>query len=200
MSKRSVITIGLSLVSSIHLLGCAEAPVSECDQPGDIDCADPASAGGKADGFDYKNDPARMSQHLTYKLSDLPMKGDRTKPFWKDQYPEAVGHSEAAWADTYWPTSEGSHNSRWQGASEKSPLEKYDAAFNNAPGCATYPSDFYGTSAKAEWDTYNQCAGPAAKWQTSEFQGGGDMHDGVDNDHDGQIDNYGSDGIDGIQG
>ena len=34
----------------------------------------------KADGFDYKNDPARMSQHLTYKLADLPKKGWRDTP------------------------------------------------------------------------------------------------------------------------
>jgi hypothetical protein len=33
------------------------------------------------------------------------------------------------------------------------------------------------------------------------FQGGGDMHDGVDNDHDGTTDDTGSDGsIDGVQG
>ncbi|MDB4955320.1 MAG: hypothetical protein JWO36_2889 [Myxococcales bacterium] len=201
--KRSVLTgLGLSIIGSLHLAGCAsDGSANDCAAtPGDIDCSDGLGGGGKADGFDYKNDPARMSQHLNYKLSELPKKGTRTTPAWKDAYPEAVGKSEPVWADTYWPTSEGSHNNRWQGANEKSPLEKYDAAFNNAPGCATYPSSFYGTGAKAQWDTYNHCAGPAAKWQTINFQGGGEMHDGIDNDHDGTTDEYGQDGIDGIQG
>ncbi|MBV8763043.1 MAG: proprotein convertase P-domain-containing protein [Deltaproteobacteria bacterium] len=193
------IYLGLSLLAS----ACAstnDGPADDC-QPGDIDCAAPASGGGKADGFDYKNDPARMSQHLTYDLSKLPKKGFRDTPVWKSTYPEAVGKAESIWADTYWPTSEGSHNNRWQGANVKSPLEKYDAAFNNAPGCATYPSSFYGAGAKAAWDTYNNCAGPAAKWQTQEFQGGGQMHDGIDNDGDGKVDDVGTDGtVDGIAG
>jgi hypothetical protein len=193
-------TLGLSLIGAT--LGCAASTdSSDCALPGDIDCAGPAGGGGKADGFDYKNDPARMSQHLTYKLSDLPKKGWRDTPVWKDTYPEAVGKAASVWADTYWPTSEGSHNNRWQGEATKSPLEKYDAAFNNAPGCEHYPSAFYGTGAKAEWDTYYGCAGPAAKWQSQNFQGGGEMHDGKDNDGDGKIDDYGSDGsIDGVQG
>ena len=149
-----------------------------------------------ATGSDDVPNGARKPTHdlLNYRLAELPKSGKRTVPFWKDQYPEAVGKSEPAWADTYWPTSDGSHNARWQGANIKSPLEKYDAAFNNAQGCATYPSSFYGTGAKAEWDTYNHCAGPAAKWQTSEFQGGGEMHDGIDNDGDGKIDASGDDG------
>ena len=197
MSKR-ILTIGLSLLS-LNLAAClSEDDAEEC-LPGDIDCAAPAGGDGKSDGFDYKNDPVRMSQHLTYRLADLPKKGDRTKAFWKDQYPEAVGVSAVAWADTYWPTSAGSHNTRWQSSSEKSPMEKYDAAFNNAPGCATQPASMYGANAKAEWDAYYACSGPAAKWQTKEFQGGGEMHDGIDNDGDGKIDLHGEDSIDGIQ-
>jgi len=189
------------LLGSAHLYGCASNDDASDCLPGDIDCADAASSGGKADGFDYKNDPTRMSQHLTYELSKLPKKGFRDTPVWKDRYPEAVGKAESIWADTYWPTSEGSHNNRWQGPTVKSPLEKYDAAFNNAAGCDTYPSSFYGTGAKAAWDKYYQCAGPAAKWQSQQFQGGGDMHDGVDNDGDGKVDDYDNDGnIDGIAG
>jgi hypothetical protein len=195
--KTSLVGVGFVLLVG----ACASnEPANDC-QPGDIDCAaDGASGGGKADGFDYKNDPTRMSQHLTYTLADLPKKGFRDTPVWKDRYPEAVGKAETIWADTYWPTSEGSHNNRCQGPSVKSPLEKYDAAFNNAPGCATYPDAFYGDGAKAKWDAYYNCAGPAAKWQSQNFQGGGDMHDGVDNDGDGKVDNYGTDSIDGIQG
>ena len=194
--KRSL--LGLSLVGGVHLVGCADTAPSDC-LPGDIECAPPGTD-GKADGFDYKNDPARMSQHLTYTLKDLPKKGFRNTPVWKDQFPEAVGKAETIWADTYWPTSQGSHNNRWQGDTIKSPLEKYDAAFNNAAGCAVYPDAFFGAGAKAKWDTYYQCAGPAAKWQSQAFQNGGYMHDGIDNDGDGKIDDYGTDGIDGIAG
>jgi len=194
-------TLLASLLLSTSLVGCAASDDSEDCLPGDIDCAAPSSDGGKADGFDYKNDPARMSQHLTYKLSDLPKKGWRDTPVWKAQYPEAVGKAATVWADTYWPTSQGSHNARWQGADVKSPLEKYDQAFNNASGCATYPDAFYGTGAKAKWDTYYGCAGPAAKWQAQNFQGAGEMHDGKDNDGDGTADDYGSSGnIDGVEG
>ena len=177
MKRLVFASLGLTLLG----FGCAGSDDSDECLPGDIDCAAPGGdGGGKADGFDYKNDPARMSQHLTYELSKLPKKGWRDTAVWKDQYPEAVGKAATVWADTYWPTSEGSHNNRWQGADVKSPLEKYDAAFNNAPGCADYPADFYGPQAKAEWDRYYQCAGPAAKWQSQEFQGGGDMHNGID--------------------
>jgi hypothetical protein len=199
--KRSLLTgLGITLLGSVQLMGCAADSAADDCQPGDADCAQDGGGDGKADGWDSKNNPEYFSQHLNYKLAELPKKGWRNTPVWKDTYPEAVGKAEAVWADTYWPTSEGSHNNRWQGPSEKSPLEKYDTAYNNAAGCATYPSKFYGTGAKAEWDTYYKCAGPAAKWQSQNFQGGGQMHDGVDNDHDGSIDNDGADGIDGIQG
>jgi len=187
------------LLASTSLLGCATDSSQEECLPGDADCNDTPISDGKADGFDWRNDPSAMSQHLQYKLADLPKKGFRETPAWKDSYPEAVGRAETIWADTYWPSSEGSHNARWQGANVKSPLEKYDAAFNNAPGCDTQP-EISGADSKAKWDVYNQCAGPAAKWQTEEFQGIGQMHDGIDNDGDGKTDVYGSDGIDGIQG
>jgi len=196
--KRVLTGLGITLLGSVNLIACAtDESADEC-LPGDIECAPADGADGKADGWDYKNDPERMSQRLTYKLADLPKKGTRTKPVWKDTYPDAVGKSSPSWADTYWPTSEGSHNNRWMGDSVKSPLEKYDAAFNNAAGCTDYPSKFSGAGAKAEWDEYYACAGPAAKWQSKEFQGGGDMHDGIDNDGDGKIDEQGADGVDGI--
>ena len=200
--KRSLLTgLGLTLLTSVQLgsFGCAadEASEEEC-LPGDIDCAEP-SADGKADGFDYKNDPARMSRNLKYTLADLPKKGELKTPVWKAQFPDAATRVPVAWADTYWPTAEGSHNHRWLGANVKSPLEKYDAAFNNAPGCATQPTAVCGDNAKAQWDTYNTCAGPAAKWQSNTFQGASDMHDGRDNNGDGKKDECsGEDGRDGI--
>ncbi|MGE0549821.1 MAG: hypothetical protein AB7R00_22320 [Kofleriaceae bacterium] len=182
-------------------MGCAgsdSGPAEDC-LPGDQECAAPG-ADGKADGFDYKNDPARMSQYLNYRLAELPMKGKLTDPVWKARYPQAVGTVPVAWTDTYWPTYDGSHNARWISPTVKSPLEKYDAAFNGAAGCETQPSSICGPEAKGAWDAYYQCAGPAASWQSKYFQGGGSMHDGIDNNRDGEIDEcYGVDGSsDGI--
>jgi len=201
--KRSHLVAGLGITLVTSLVGCAAdgADGSEC-LPGDKDCADP-TAGGKADGWNGDNDPRYFANSLEYKLSALPKRGSLTKPIWKDRYPNALPQTPVAWADTYWPSSEGSHNARWQGPSVKSPLEKYDAAFNNAPGCDTQPDSIYGEGAKAKWDTYYNCAGPAAKWQLKNFQGISKMHDGIDNNGDGVVDDYGSDsskGIDGIQG
>ena len=187
------------LISSLLVAGCASNSAPSDCQPGDIDCAAPSTS-GKADGWDSKNNPDYFAQHLEYHLAQLPMKGWRNTPAWKDTYPEAVGKADTVWADTYWPASDGSHNARWQGASMPSPLEKYDAAFNNAPGCSTQPA-LYGAGAKAAWDTYNGCAGPAAKWQSENYESIGLMHDGIDNDSDGVTDDYGSDGsVDGVQG
>jgi hypothetical protein len=200
--KRTILTgLGFTLLASTSLLGCAtNDDTGEDNLPGDIDNLPAGTGGGKADGWDYANNPARAAQALEYKLDKLPKKGQLNTPVWAAQYPAAVGKSAAIWADTYWPTGEGSHNARWQGSTVKSPLEKYDAAYNNAPGCATYPDTFCGPTAKAKWDTYNNCAGPAAKWQTTVFQGGGDMHDGIDNDHDGKVDECDGDDMDGVQG
>ena len=200
--KRSLLAgLGLTLLGSLQLAGCAtdDAGGDEECLPGDIDCSTDTGGDGKGDGFDYKNDPARMSRNLQYRLAELPMKGDLKTPTWKDRYPDAVDRVPVAWADTYWPTYNGSHNHRWLGNSVKSPLEKYDQAFNNAAGCSTHPARVSGPNAKAEWDAYYQCAGPAAKWQSKEFQGGGDMHDGIDNDGDGVTDDRGPSGdVDGI--
>ena len=183
------------------LLGCADSATKPDDcQPGDIDCAANSDPNGKADGWgNGANNPDAFAQHLEYHLEKLPQKGWRNQPVWRDAYPEAVGKAETVWADTYWPASNGSHNARWQGPSTQSPLEKYDAAFNNAPGC-DQPSSLYGQGAKDAWDTYNNCAGPAAAWQTTNYEMIGYMHDGIDNDNDGTTDDYGSDGIDGVQG
>ncbi|MBL0219947.1 MAG: proprotein convertase P-domain-containing protein [Myxococcales bacterium] len=199
--KRLLTGLGLTLLGSVQLIGCADdSSVDEDCLPGDIECAAPIT-GGKGDAWDPTNNPAQMSQSLNYKLTELPKKGSLKTPTWKSQFPDAVGRVPVAWADTYWPTSEGSHNARWQGAAVKSPLEKYDAAFNSAAGCATMPAEICGPGSKAKWDTYYGCAGPAAKWQSQNFQGGGKMHDGIDNNGDGKIDEcYGDKDADGIAG
>lgn len=187
------------LVSS--LAACAEEAIdeSESNLPGDIDNATDDS-GGKGDAWNSSNDPIRLAQRLNYRLADLPKTGKLDKPVWKDRYPAAVGKADVAWADTYWPTMERSTNIRWDGASVKSPLEKYDAAYNSAAGCATQPAETCGSGAKAAWDTYFTCAGPAAKWQMKSFQSLYQQIDGVDNDGDGQKDECDASDDEGAQG
>jgi hypothetical protein len=190
----------LGLLSFIPLAGCAEL-AADCDLPGDIDCADPVA--DKGDQWNSENDPRYFASHLEYTLAKLPKVGFLDEPVWRDRYPDAVGKAPVAWADTYWPSSEGSHNKRWLGEGERSPLEKYDAAFHGAAGCATQPPAIHGEGAKAQWDAYYACAGPAATWQMRSFQSISRMHNGVDDNHDGAVDDYGTDrslGIDGIQG
>ena len=197
--KNVVLGFGLALVGSVSLIGCVDAGEDEECLPGDNDCNPTPVTDGKADGFDDVNDPRQMANHLEYKLDKLPKKGWRDKPAWKNAYPEAVGRAATIWADTYWPASEGSHNHRWQGATVKSPLEKYDAAFNGDPGCDVQPA-VSGRDSKPKWDVYNQCAGPASKWQSEEYESIGLMHNGIDDDNDGKTDEHGTDGIDGVQG
>ncbi len=195
--KRTLLA-GLSLLS-INLLAsaCATEEDPETSLPGDIDDAPPA--GGKGDAWDGDNDPHNLANRLTYKLSSLPRTGKLDKPVWKNRYtPTAT--DVPLWSDTYWPTAEGSINARWLGRTVKSPVEKYDAAFNNAAGCEQ-PASRCGTTAKAAWDTYIACAGPAAKWHAATFQGSRDMYDGVDSDGDGSKDECGDhDGIAGWWG
>lgn len=171
----------------------------EASLPGDIDNSND-SLGGKADAWDYTNDPARLARNLVYTLADLPRTGKLESPVWKDRYPSAVGKAPVAWADTYWPSIEGSTNVRWQGPDTKSPLEKYDAAFNGVAGCENIPSELCGADAKANWGAYFQCAGPAARWQIEHFQSISEQIDGVDNDNDGEIDECDGSDDEGTQG
>jgi hypothetical protein len=196
--NKLVSVLGLTLLGSAQLLGCAADDEQDECLPGDIDCAE-AGSDGKADGADHRTDPLRMSQRLTYRLVDLPRTGGLHTPVWKPKYPAAMSGLPVAWVDASWATQDGSHNNRWQGRFVKSPLEKYDQAFHAADGCDNQPVQSCGDGMKAEWDEYYTCAGPAVTWQTTEFQGAGRMHDGIDNNGDGNVDEcYGSGEADGV--
>src|SRR5262245_8228691 len=184
--KRAFFGLGLAL-SLTAATGCATDDGSDC-QPGDIDCSDEVGEGGKADGWNYLNDPARLANALQYRLAELPRSGKLDKPVWKDRFPSAPSSMNVIWSETYFPSARGSTNTRWQGASVKSPLEKYDQAFNNSAGAATQPTRRCGSTAKAEWDTYLAAAGPAAKWASLNFQGMVNGYNGRDDDGNGQVD------------
>jgi hypothetical protein len=172
---------------------------SEDNLPGDIDNA-PSDGDGKGDAWDYSNDPVRLANRLNYRLADLPRTGKLDKPVWASRYPNAVGTAPVLWADTYWPSAELSTNNRWVNRTTKSPLEKYDAAFNNAAGCEAQPDVHCGPTAKAKWDTYLTCAGPAAKWHMNNFQTIKHMFDGINNDNKGGVDDCSSSDDEGPQG
>jgi hypothetical protein len=183
------------------VFAACSAPVGdeETGLPGDIDHA-PPSADGKSDAWDHDNDPARMSRHLRYRLDDLPLAGRLQQPLWARSHPEAVGKAPVAWADSYWPSARGSTNARWQGPAIPSPLEKYDAAFNDAPGCAEMPAQLCGEGSRDAWSAYLDCAGPAARWQMMRFQSIADLFDGRDNDRDGSVDECDDGDDEGPQG
>lgn len=143
------------LGSALAFAGCAvsgddNAPI-DC-YPGDVDCS--TSSGGKAEEWDYTNDPERLANNLNYRIAELPMSGSNTN----------------VWAASYWPTYEGSTNHRWQGPSTLSPLEKYDAAFNNwtpdTEFATSVPADC-GPNAATEYSRYVETRGPAAAWQAT---------------------------------
>ena len=191
--NRLVLGFGLALTASINLLGCAGGD-EEC-MPGDIDCSEDGG-GGKADEWDYTNDPARLANNLQYRLSELPRAGKLDQPVWKSRFPNAPSTMNPIWAETYFPSSQGSTNARWQGASEPSALEKYDQAFNNVTAPASQPSARCGDGAKAAWDSYFAVAGPAAKWHAQNFQYMANGYNGRDDDNNGQVDEC-SGGVDG---
>jgi len=189
------------LVSLPMIAACAGSPEddAEANLPGDIDNA-PDGEGGKGDAWDYANDPARLAQRLNYRLAELPRQGKLDKPVWATRYPNAVNRAPKAWSDTYWPSAQLSTNARWNGRTTKSPLEKYDTAFNNAAGCTAQPDTTCGATAKAKWDQYFTCAGPAAKWHMKNFQTINQMFDGINNDNKGGVDDCSSSDDEGPQG
>ncbi len=195
--KRVLLTSCLLVVNA-----CADevGDDAESNLPGDIDNNPGGGDDGKGDAWNASNDPAVLARSLNYRLAELPKVGKLDKPVWKDRYPAAVGKAPVAWSDTYWPTAEGSTNHRWIDARTQSPLEKYDAAYNATVGCSAQPAQMCGATAKAAWDTYFACAGPAAKWHMRSFQSLNQQIDGIDNDSDGMKDECDSSDDEGAQG
>jgi hypothetical protein len=187
--KRSLMTTGLGFLLAAVAPACGgqEAGLA---LPGDVD--DSPEGGGKGDEWNGENDPSNLSTHLQYKLAELPKSGKIETPVWSKRF-QPLADDPVMWSDTYWPSAEGSTNVRWLGAEVRSPLEKYDLAFNDAAGCESQPAARCGADAKQEWDEYLGCAGPAAKWHATNFHGSRQMYDVVDSDGDGEVDECGSD-------
>lgn len=108
-----------------------------------LDQDDVAEESGKADAWDYANNPARVGEPFIYDLTRLPVRGaTKTVPI----------------AGDYWATARDSINVRWDGADSKSPAEKVAQAFNlpNFPKYITDNFGIYGHNKKA-CDADSEC-------------------------------------------
>lgn len=131
------------------------------------------SIDGKADRWNYRNDPRHFRMQFKYKLADLPSEGSTEK---------------IAWAASYWPVYQDGINYRWQGADLLSPAEKYDKAFNGWEPDADFmdlkPFDLD----TCEFDeAYYEQLGKAADHVTRN-NGNYRAHNGIDDDGDGVSD------------
>ncbi len=177
MKKFGLWSVAAALTAALWLGACTEDDAGTSTTPGQkADPADPKLVDGKADAWNYTNNPARFKIDFEYKLDELPTEGQA------EQMP---------WPDTYWPTYEDSTNARWV-PGELSPMEKYDKAFNGW----TPPEGFMDLkpfdpdkcgSEDAYDEEYYEEIGPAAKWQTM-HKGMYRMVNGVDDDGDGETD------------
>jgi hypothetical protein len=128
---------------------------------------------GKADAWNWRNDPARFRTELSYEFSKFPLEGKSPTP----------------WAASYWPVYKDSINDRWQGEDVLSPAEKYDVAFHGWEAT----EDFmklrpFNSDTCAEFDTgYYEQLGPVADF-TSKFKGNLKARNGKDDDNDGIAD------------
>lgn len=125
-------------------LACNDLPDGKIRQ----DCIDKMAP--KADRWDSQNDPRLFGVDLEYKVEALPDEGTA------EQMP---------WPDTYWPTYEDSVNARWQGQGTRSPLEKYDLAFNDWTPPEGFDNLIPFRACGTEFDAaYYDQLGPAARY------------------------------------
>ena len=91
--KTILTAFGISLLASINFVACTdqEAGGDEDNLPGDIDNAPDINGDqSKADAWNADNDPAALSTHLVYRLTNLPKTGKLDKPVWKKRFPRPL--------------------------------------------------------------------------------------------------------------
>ena len=152
-----VAALGLAL----PLVACGTGDEGEaCPdcKPDETGAADEKTADGKADAWNSRNNPSGLGVEMEYGWALLD----------KQEYRTGAAENKP-WPDTYWPTYEDSTNVRWQGNDVLSPMEKYDAAFNDwDPAQVASLRPFDAGNCGAEWDTaYYDKLGPAAKYQSA---------------------------------
>lgn len=162
----------IAALSALALSACgADVTEEATDAPAPVTTpeGEDKSRAGKADAWNWRNDPARFRAQMTYKFDKLPESGKAPTP----------------WSASYWPNYEDSINHRWQGKDVLSPAEKYDKAFHGW----VEPEGFmdlrpFDTST-CEWDDeYYEQLGPVADF-TSKNKGNLKSRNGKDDDGDG---------------
>jgi subtilisin-like proprotein convertase family protein len=124
---------------------------------------------GKADAWNWRNDPARFRAEMTYDFAKLPETGKAPTP----------------WTANYWPNYEDSINHRWQGKDVLSPAEKFDVAFHGWEATEAFMALKPFDTSTCEWDQeYYDSLGPVADW-TSRNKGNLKSRNGRDDDGDG---------------
>ena len=190
----------LSILTTFALVGL----VGACDGGDDSDTGEaeeptppapqqkPDSDGklvdGKADAWNYTNNPARFRLQLEYSYET------------STQYTEGRAE-QVPWPSDYWSYYEDSTNVRYHG-NTLSPTEKYDAAFHGwQANMDLTPMDVSRDCSEGKitdkHDDYYDHLGPAAKWQ-HQNKGNYRARNGRDDDDDGEIDECGDD-YDGIE-
>jgi subtilisin-like proprotein convertase family protein len=173
MTKR-VWMSGLAAAMVIFGAGCAE----DADEAQGADVVTPDNQGktlpsGKADAWNWRNDPRGFRTELEFSYDKLPKRG---------------ATAQNPWVDTYWPMYQDGINARWQGKNELSPAEKYDVAFNGWTASEDFMKLKPFNEDTCEWDdAYYQGLGPAAKW-ISQYKGNATARNGRDDDGDGIAD------------
>lgn len=169
---------------SLAILVVLAMAVGGCDDGDGVGEKPDDTEDGKADAWNYSNDPDRFRVEFDYQLANLPMEGEA------EQLP---------WPDDYWSYYNDSINYRWRSQGQLSPAELYDVAFNNW----TVPEGYMDLRPRAnradEWDgDYYTQLGPLAS-NVHRRRGNEAMVNGVDDDDDGEIDECDSEDCDGIE-
>lgn len=165
---------GVAAAMIFGAVGCGETS-EEVEQ---ADVVTPDNQGktlpsGKADAWNWRNDPRGFRTELEFSYDKLPKQG---------------ATASNPWVDTYWPMYQDGINARWQGKNELSPAEKYDVAFNGWTATEDFMKLRPFDGSTCEWDdAYYQGLGPAAKW-ISQYKGNAMARNGRDDDGDGIAD------------
>lgn len=163
----------IALAALISLSACggdATAPGDDSAAQVTPDGVNKALPDGKADAWNWLNNPARFQTQLEYAWDKLPDEG-------------AIARK--AWTASYWPLYQDGINHRWQGPETLSPAEKYDKAFNGWEPPEGFMDLKPFNTRTCEWDdAYYEQLGPAATF-SSTYKGNARSRNGVDDDGDG---------------
>ena len=182
---------------SLALLMAAGCGTDDAASDDDASLDNALCMGAKCDAITSDTDPANLGFKIDYKLADPSLVGQTMSASFTPFKPP-----------TYYPfTSDGINNrsnytadSLPESGLRGSPAEKYDLAFSGwNPDESFWLLRKLRSASDTEFDAaYYEQLGPVATWEHNEH-GLGRLHDGVDNDQDGKIDDEDDDN-EGLEG